>query len=72
MTIKQIQNLLDYLGYAPGKIDGMDGTNTWKAVKAFQGDFGGLTVDGVAGTATQKALRHAVGLRDAGEEADHR
>ena len=42
MTIRQIQNLLDYLGYAPGKIDGMDGTNTRKAVKAFQGDFGGV------------------------------
>ena len=60
MTTRQIQNLLDYLGYAPGKIDGLDGTNTRKAVKAFQQDFGGLAVDGVAGTATQKALRHAV------------
>ena len=60
MNTRQIQNLLDYLGYAPGKIDGLDGTNTRKAVKAFQQDFGGLAVDGVAGTATQKALRHAV------------
>lgn len=60
MNTRQIQNLLDYLGYAPGIIDGLDGTNTRKAVKAFQQDFGGLTVDGVAGAATQKALRHAV------------
>lgn len=42
MTFRQVQNLLDYLGYAPGKIDGMDGTNTRKAVKAFQLDFGGV------------------------------
>lgn len=42
MNTRQIQNLLDYLGYAPGKIDGLDGTNTRKAAKAFQGDFGGV------------------------------
>ena len=60
MTIKQIQCLLTYLGYAPGTIDGVDGPKTRAAVKAFQQDFGGLIVDGVAGAATQKALRHAV------------
>lgn len=42
MNTRQIQNLLDYLGYAPGKIDGLDGTNTRKDVKAFQLDFGGV------------------------------
>lgn len=42
MNTRQIQNLLDYLGYAPGKIDGLDGTNTRKAVKVFQMDFGGV------------------------------
>lgn len=60
MTIRQIQLLLDYLGYDPGTIDGADGAKTRAAVKAFQRDFGGLTVDGIAGTATEKALRHAV------------
>lgn len=60
MTIKQIQCLLTYLGYAPGTIDGVDGPKTRAAVKAFQRDFGGLIVDGVAGASTQKALRHAV------------
>lgn len=59
MTVKQIQCLLEYLGYDPGKIDGLDGANTQKAVRAFQGDFG-ITADGIAGEATQKALRHAV------------
>lgn len=59
MNIRQIQNLLDYLGYDPGKIDGLDGGNTKRAVKAFQADFG-VTADGIAGESTQKALRHAV------------
>ena len=59
MSILQIQHLLAYLGYAPGTIDGLDGANTRKAVKAFQEDFG-ITADGIAGEATQKALRHAV------------
>jgi len=60
MTINQQQLLLAYLGYDPGAIDGVTGPKTKAAIKAFQQDFGGLTVDGVAGTATQKALRHAV------------
>lgn len=60
MTVKQRQLLLAYLGYDPGTIDGVDGQQTMAAVKAFQQDFGGLAVDGVAGAATEKALRHAV------------
>ena len=60
MTIKQKQCLLAYLGYDLGTIDGVDGAKTRAAVKAFQRDFSGLTVDGIAGTATEKALRHAV------------
>lgn len=52
MTIRQIQNLLDYLGYDPGPIDGLDGANTRDAVKAFQRSEG-LTVDGVAGVQTE-------------------
>lgn len=59
MSILQIQHLLAYLGYDPGTIDGLDGANTQRAVKAFQEDFG-ITADGIAGEATQKALRHAV------------
>lgn len=60
MNILQVQCLLAYLGYEPGVIDGANGPNTRDAVTAFQGDFGGLTVDGIAGDATEKALRHAV------------
>lgn len=59
MTTRQVQALLDYLGYEPGPIDGLDGSNTRDAVKAFQ-SAEGLTVDGVAGAQTQARLKEAV------------
>lgn len=59
MTTRQIQNLLDYLGYDPGLIDGANGKNTIAAVRRFQADYG-LTVDGDAGVTTQKMLTGAV------------
>ena len=75
MNVLQVQCLLAYLGYDPGNIDGMDGANTQRAVKAFQADFG-ITADGIAGEATQKALRHAVAYgmpeREAEEEKPNR
>lgn len=60
MTIYQIQLLLLYLGYSPGQPDGIDGPTTQAAVRQFQEDFGGIQVDGLAGEATQKALKHAI------------
>ena len=59
MTIKQIQCLLEYLGYEPGAIDGANGPNTRDAVKALQ-RAEGLTVDGIAGANTQGRLLEAV------------
>lgn len=59
MTIKEKQCLLCYLGYYVGNIDGSWGTLSKTATKAFQKDFG-LTADGVCGTETEKALKHAV------------
>lgn len=59
MTTRQVQCLLEFLGYAPGSIDGADGRNTQAAVKRFQQQEG-LTVDGIAGSKTQAALREAV------------
>lgn len=62
MTIKQRQNLLAYLGYYVGEIDGKFGSGSREATKAFQRDFfqDESKVDGVCGTDTEKALRHAV------------
>lgn len=59
MTIRQIQNLLDYLGYEPGVIDGAMGRNTQAAVLRFQRQES-LEQDGRPGPETQAALLAAV------------
>ena len=59
MTVKQIQNLLQYLGYYNGIPDGDFGPLSRQAVTDFQRAFG-LTADGDPGPETQKALTHAV------------
>lgn len=58
MNTYQIQCLLSFLGYTI-IIDGVPGQQTKSAVRAFQKDYG-LSADGIAGVATQKALRGAV------------
>lgn len=60
MTNRQAQNLLAYLGYYVGDIDGKFGTLSKTACKSFQADFGGISVDGIVGSETEKALKHAV------------
>ena len=67
MTTKQRQNLLAYLGYYSGDIDGIYGQQTKAAVERFQEDFGGIVVDGLAGDETDKAMRHAVAYGMPGE-----
>ena len=52
---KQVQQKLKELGYYNGKIDGIMGTQSIKAVKQFQKDYG-LKVDGIVGKNTLKAL----------------
>jgi uncharacterized protein YcbK (DUF882 family) len=59
MNTKQKQALLFYLGYYDGSIDGVFGSGSEEATKAFQRDFG-LKVDGICGSETEKALKHAV------------
>ena len=59
MTVRQIQLLLDYLGYSPGDADGIAGKNTRAAAAKFQADYG-LTADGDPGAATQKMLIGAI------------
>jgi len=60
MSAKQIQHLLAFLGYYTGTVDGIWGAISQKAASRFQQDYGGLTVDGIAGEETQAALRLAV------------
>ncbi len=49
--VRQIQTKLKNWGYYQGKVDGIYGTKTLSAVKAFQ-RANGLTVDGIAGKNT--------------------
>ena len=54
-TVKQIQTKLKNWGYYSGAVDGVYGSATEAAVKAFQRK-NGLTVDGKAGPQTLKAM----------------
>ena len=53
--VTQIQTKLKRWGYYNGSVDGIYGTKTQEAVKYFQRK-NGLTVDGIAGPATLKAM----------------
>ena len=53
--VKQIQTKLKRWGYYSGEVAGIYGSKTLSAVKYFQRK-NGLTVDGIAGPATLKAL----------------
>jgi murein DD-endopeptidase MepM/ murein hydrolase activator NlpD len=55
--VAALQFLLNVRGYGPGGFDGGFGPNTRRAVVRFQ-RAAGLTVDGVAGPSTLRALRH--------------
>ena len=60
MTLKQKQALLAYLGCYDGPLDGLWGEGSQRATIDFQRDFGGISVDGICGDQTEKALKHAV------------
>ena len=59
MTLQQIQNLLQYLGYYTIRVDGISGPGTEQAVRGFQAAEG-LEDDGIPGKLTQAALLDAV------------
>ena len=53
--VKKIQTRLQYYGFYSGKIDGIYGTGTVAAVRAFQ-SANGLKVDGAVGSSTLEKL----------------
>lgn len=61
-TTRGVQAALASLGYDPGPVDGVAGTRTRAAVRAFQADAG-LVADGVVGALTRAALARALALR---------
>jgi len=63
--VKSVQEALSQLGYDIGKFgaDGILGSGTIAAIKAFQ-EAKGLSIDGIVGLDTVKALQDAVGSTD--------
>lgn len=67
-AVKKLQQRLKELGYYAGSIDGVYGSGTIKAIRAFQ-ERNKLTVDGVAGSGTQKVL-YSSSAKKAADDAD--
>jgi len=58
-AVKELQSLLNQVGYNVGEVDGEFGDKTDAQVRKFQSDKG-LVVDGLAGTATISALKSSI------------
>ena len=54
--VEKVQKALTGLGFDPGGVDGVFGSKTEAAVKAFQ-KKSGVQVDGIVGPETRKAIR---------------
>lgn len=67
-AVKTLQTALKEQGYYSGKIDGIYGNGTVKAVKAFQRK-NGLKADGIAGPLTQEKLYSGGSAKASAEEA---
>lgn len=59
MTVYKQQLLLEYLGFSPGPLDGLDGPKTREACRRFQSVFG-LPATGAFDDATDQGLIDAV------------
>lgn len=68
ISVMQLQEDLSILGYSGLLIDGVAGTDTVQAIKAFQRDHG-LEADGIAGVLTWAAIEDALKVRK-GEPAE--
>lgn len=64
--VEELQQLLKWLGFDPGAVDGIFGPNTTKAVKAFQ-KAKGLSQDGIVGPNTFKKLDEAKKAKEKAE-----
>lgn len=60
LAVMRVQEALTILGYDPGKLDGLFGTNTGNAVSAFKRDQGLSPTDPVVGPGTSTALDNAM------------
>ena len=64
-NVKAVQNRLKDLGYYKSPVDGSWGKRTMCAVMSFQSDHG-LTVDGVVGASSEKAMGITLGSGSTG------
>ena len=64
--VADLQRRLGALGFDAGRVDGIFGVDTDRAVRAFQRNAG-LSVDGICGTTTVVSLHR---LRSKGPESD--
>ncbi len=55
-SLDGVQKALKALGHDPGAVDGKDGPNTQRAVRAFQASVL-IKIDGIVGPQTRQALR---------------
>ncbi|ORX84603.1 hypothetical protein BCR32DRAFT_266222 [Anaeromyces robustus] len=62
--VKRLQENLNTLGFNTGKLDGIFGEGTKKAVIAFQKSKG-LIADGIVGSGTQNAITRAINEKNA-------
>lgn len=60
--LEGVQDALAKLGFDPGAVDGLDGPNTRKAVRAFQA-HATIGIDGIVGNETREALMKALEAR---------
>lgn len=56
--VRELQSRLAFIGFYTGKIDGVYGNRTYRAVRLFQYEFG-MKIDGIAGYKTQEKLKAA-------------
>ena len=63
MTMTQRQNLLQFLGYYKGPVDGIWGRQSIAATKQFQTDYG-IDDDGNFGAETEAKIRKVIGNYD--------
>jgi peptidoglycan hydrolase-like protein with peptidoglycan-binding domain len=57
-----VQEALSKLGYDPGKVDGKNGPNTQKAVRALQAHLT-IKIDGIVGPETRQGLVDALAAK---------
>lgn len=68
-SVRRLQEALKQLGYYAGTVDGNFGSGTKDAVTAYQ-QANGLTVDGIAGSATIALLESQTGIDIDGTSSD--